>query len=131
VLEPGDCRFIRVSHVGTKFSAAIMEFPLNREVILWFDESELPKFPIDPPKPVPPPPTPGTKQAAVQVNVFTLTKAANLPDGTVFDIVDPNNPQLGTRIRAWVQNGSIFFSIDYPGAGPGLEGETHAQRPVR
>lgn len=139
VIEPGDCRFIRVAHIGTKFSAAINEFPLHRLVILVFDESELVNFPKDTtiaptPAPVPTPtptPAPSVKPAAVQVNAFTLTKAANLPDGTVFELVDPNNPQLGTRIRAWVQNGSIFFSIDYPGAGVGLLGQTGAQRPVR
>jgi hypothetical protein len=82
--------------------------------------------------PPPPPPEPvSVKPAAVSVDKFTLTPKANLPDGTVFEIRDPNNPQLGTRVRAWVVNGSIFFSIDYPGAGAGLLGQTGARRPVR
>jgi hypothetical protein len=81
--------------------------------------------------PPPPPPAPTVKAAAVTVDKFTLTPNAKLSDGTVFEIHDPNNPQLATRVRAWVENGSIFFSIDYPGAGPGLAGKTGARRPVR
>jgi hypothetical protein len=86
---------------------------------------------IAPPPPPPPPPAPAVKAAAVTVDKFTLTPKANLPEGAVFEIHDPNNPQLGTRVRAWVVNGSIFFSIDYPGAGAGLVGQTGARRPVR
>jgi hypothetical protein len=81
--------------------------------------------------PPPPPPASKIQAATVTVDRFTLTPKASLPDGTVFEFHDPSNPQLATRVRGWVEGGSIFFSLDYPGAGPNLLGRTAARRPVR
>jgi hypothetical protein len=82
--------------------------------------------------PVPPPvqEPPQMKKCEVTVDAFTLTPAAHLPDGTVMQFHDRENPN-GAHVRVWVENGSCRMSIDYPGAGGGLKGETGARRPVR
>jgi hypothetical protein len=73
---------------------------------------------------------PQMKKCEVTVDAFTLTPAAHLPDGTVLQFHDRENPN-GAHVRVWVENGSCRMSIDYPGAGAGLKGETGARRPVR
>jgi hypothetical protein len=70
------------------------------------------------------------KKCEVTVDAFALSPANKLPDGTILEFHDRENA-IGTRARVWVENGSARMSIDYPGAGPGLKGETGARRPVR
>lgn len=72
----------------------------------------------------------GLKKAEITVDAFSLSAANKLPDGTLIEFHDRENA-LGTRARIWVEDGSARMSIDYPGAGPGLKGETGARRPVR
>lgn len=66
----------------------------------------------------------------VTVDACDLSPANKLPDGALLEFHDRANA-LGTRVRVWVEDGSARMSIDYPGAGPGLKGETGARRPVR
>jgi hypothetical protein len=86
-----------------------------------------------PPTPVPVEPAPVRcpfKPASVVVDTFTLTAFNRIADGEVFTFHDGANPN-GARVRAWVVNGALFLSLDYPGACPNLAGQTGLRRIVR
>lgn len=88
--------------------------------------------PPAPPIVVPPPPgrLASLVPAAVTVDTFALSPMNKIADGDVLVIHDPNN-SIGTRVRVYVQGGSMFITIDYPGAGANLLGSTGAKRMVR
>lgn len=86
--------------------------------------------PAPPPSAPPVPLEPPMKKCEVTVDAFTLTPATGIKDGDVARFHDRENAN-GAHVRVWVENGSMRFSIDYPGAGAGLKGETGARRPVR
>lgn len=73
---------------------------------------------------------PMPKKCEVTVDAFALSPANHLPDGTLLEFHDRENT-YGAHVKVWVEQGSARMSIDYPGAGPGLKGETGARRPVR
>jgi hypothetical protein len=64
----------------------------------------------------------------VQVDSFTLDELKN---GKEFVGHDPQNPSIATRCRVWVENGSIYMEISYPGLGPTYVGKTGKYRAVK
>lgn len=54
-------------------------------------------------------------------------------NGEQFVGFDRENPHLGTRVRVYVEDGSLRMQIDYPGADPSgkLAGRTGARREVK
>lgn len=132
MILPGAQYFVRANLVGSDVAIYSTSFPQGTRVLTTL--AELRALPLAAaPTPVPvPAPTLGIPMhpAAVVVDTFRLSAANQIADGDVIVAHDPNNA-IGTRVRAWVSNGSMFLSIDYPGAGPNLAGQTGAKRMVR
>ena len=68
-------------------------------------------------------------------------KGAMPQNGTLIDAFDRVNTQLGTKVKVWVDNGSLRLEIAYPGIDPSTEkpkpvtdalsGRTYSVRPVK
>jgi hypothetical protein len=125
VLLSGDTFVPRVADGGAGTYAAVTWGPAGVQ-LQPFEQGDINQ--------VHPPPPPNRefamKKAEITVTTFTLTPAAHLPDGEVASFHDRENV-TGAAVRLWVEDGSLRMSIDYPGAGAGLRGETARRRPVR
>lgn len=65
---------------------------------------------------------------AVTVDSWTLDQ---MKPGREFVAHDPNNPQLGTRVRIWIDStGSMRMELAYTAAGPDKVAQTGARRAV-
>jgi hypothetical protein len=72
--------------------------------------------------PVPPTPVPtGLKHPEVTVDLFGFTFKNQLADGEYLRFHDRENLQ-GATVRVWVENSSMYMSIEYPGIGKGQSG---------
>lgn len=71
-------------------------------------------------------------KAEITVERWNLDR---LEIGREFNFFDRQNPQLGTRVRVWIEatptGPSMRAEIDYPGAGTDLAGRTGAPRIVK
>ncbi len=75
----------------------------------------------------PPPAVPTMHKPEVTV----LTWSDVLKEGSAFVFFDRENPQLGTEVRVWVENGSVRHSIAYKALGPDYIGSSSAYRPIK
>lgn len=84
-LEPGDNRFIRLERNGDRLSNAIVQQPLKRAVLRWFDRAEIDTLPTTPPVVIQPPPVfqpPSTEEPMTTPNRIDIAQrvAAQHPD---------------------------------------------------